>query len=51
MVLGACRCLRIGRSLANAIRRKGVSALWMFLAMIVAVRQALDDTSTGRAVR
>jgi len=28
-----------------------VAALWMFLAMIVVVRQALDYTSTGRAVR
>lgn len=27
-----------------------VAALWMLLAMIIAVRQALDYTSTGRAV-
>jgi hypothetical protein len=27
-----------------------VAALWMLLAMIVAVRQALDYTSTGRAI-
>ena len=28
----------------------GVASIWMLLAMIVAVRQALDYTSTGRAV-
>jgi hypothetical protein len=27
-----------------------VAAIWMLVAMVIAVRQALDYTSTGRAV-
>jgi hypothetical protein len=27
-----------------------VAAIWMLLAMVIAVRQALDYTSTGRAI-
>jgi hypothetical protein len=28
----------------------GVATIWMFVAMIIAIRQALDYKSTGRAV-